>query len=76
MEADESVEDVGFVEDVGSVAPVEAVFVNCGVRCDCAIANVGCIVNAPNAAKDTIAATMYDIVVRFIHKTLGDKLFM
>jgi hypothetical protein len=68
VEDGEPVEDREPVEDVGSVA----VFVNCV----CAIASVGCIVNAPNAAKETIVATMYDIVVRFIHRTLGDKLFM
>ena len=42
----------------------------------CAAASVGCIINVPSAAKDTSVATMYDIVVRFIHRTLGDKLFM
>src|SRR5919202_271916 len=42
----------------------------------CAAASVGCIINVPSAANDTSVATMYDIVVRFIHRTLGDKLFM
>jgi hypothetical protein len=42
----------------------------------CAATSVGCIINVPSADKDTSVATMYDIVVRFIHRTLGDKLFM
>ena len=41
-----------------------------------AATSVGCIINVPSADKDTSVATMYDIVVRFIHRTLGDKLFM
>jgi hypothetical protein len=61
VEDGEAVEDGKPVEDVG-LAPLEAGFVDCV----CAIASVGCIVNAPNAAKETIVATMYDIVVLFI----------
>jgi hypothetical protein len=34
----------------------------------CAIIDVGCIDNAPIAANETIVATMYDTIVRFIQK--------
>src|SRR3954470_22306339 len=60
---------VAELPDVGSAGDVLAFLV-------VAAASVGCVINVPSAAKDTSVATMYDIVVRFIHRTLGDKLFM
>jgi hypothetical protein len=73
-DGDEAVEDGDEAVEAVVLTLLEGVFVNC--VCVSAIASVGCIVNAPNAAKETIVATMYDIVVRFIYRTLGDKLFM